>query len=253
MGPGGPHGREVRVNYLSYLFDPAHWTGSQGIPARLLEHLGYTVLTLLIALMIAVPIGAWIGHTGRGGFIVVGSANGLRALPTLGLLVLIVGATGLGLLGPITALVILAVPPILAGTYAGVRNVDPAVVDAARGMGMRGREVLLGVELPNALPLVLGGIRSSALQVISTATIAAYVALGGLGRYIIDGLAVRDYPQMIAGSLLVAVLAVAIDLLLAILQKLIVSPGLRAAPGPRRPRLVSASAVPSKPPAAPAA
>ena len=231
------------MNYLSYLFDPAHWTGSQGIPARLVEHLGYTVLTLLIALVIAVPIGAWIGHTGRGGFIVVGSANGLRALPTLGLLVLIVGATGLGLLGPITALVILAVPPILAGTYAGVRNVDPAIVDAARGMGMRGREVLLGVELPNALPLVLGGIRSSALQVISTATIAAYVALGGLGRYIIDGLAVRDYPQMIAGSLLVAVLAVAVDLLLAGLQKLIVSPGLRSAPGPRRLR-----AVPSKTP-----
>ena len=129
---------------------------------------------------------------------------------------------------------ILAVPPILAGTYAGVRNVDPAVVDAARGMGMGGRKVLLGVELPNALPLIMGGIRSSTLQVISTATIAAYVALGGLGRYIIDGLAVRDFPQMIAGSILVALLAVATDLLLAGLQKLIVSPGLRAAPGPRR-------------------
>ena len=196
------------MNVFSYLLDPAHWTGSQGIPVRLLEHLGYVVLTLLIALVIAVPIGAWIGHTGRGGFLAVGLANGLRALPTLGLLVLIVGATGLGLLGPITALVILAVPPILAGTYAGVRNVDPAVVDAARGMGMRGREVLLGVELPNALPLIIGGIRSSTLQVISTATIAAYVALGGLGRYIIDGLAVRDFPQMIAGSILVALLAV---------------------------------------------
>ena len=104
------------------------------------------------------------------------------------------GAAGLGLLGPITALVILAVPPILAGTYAGVRNVDSAVVDAARGMGMRGREVLLGVELPNALPLIIGGIRSSVLQVISTATIAAYVALGGLGRFIIDGLAVARLP-----------------------------------------------------------
>ena len=236
------------MNYLSYLFDPAHWTGSQGIPVRLVEHLYYTALTLLIALVIAVPIGAWIGHTGRGGFLVVGLANGLRALPTLGLLVLIVGATGLGLLGPITALVILAVPPILAGTYAGVRNVDPAVVDAARGMGMRGREVLLGVELPNALPLIIGGVRSSVLQVISTATIAAYVALGGLGRYIIDGLALRDFPQMIAGSILVALLAVAADLLLAGLQKLIVSPGLRAAPGPRRPRPVSAGAVPSKTP-----
>jgi osmoprotectant transport system permease protein len=184
-------------------------------------------------------VGAWIGHTGRGGVLVVGLANGLRALPTLGLLVLIVGATGLGLLGPITALVIMAVPPILAGTYAGVRNVDSAVVDAARGMGMREREVLLGVELPNALPLIIGGIRSAVLQVISTATIAAYVALGGLGRFIIDGLAVRDFPQMIAGSLLVAVLAVVVDLVLAGLQKLLVSPGLRAVQGPRRLRLVS--------------
>ncbi len=227
------------MSYLSYLFDPARWAGGQGIPVRLVEHLGYTALTLLIALVIAVPVGAWIGHTGRGGVLVVGLANGLRALPTLGLLVLIVGATGLGLLGPITALVIMAVPPILAGTYAGVRNVDSAVVDAARGMGMREREVLLGVELPNALPLIIGGIRSAVLQVISTATIAAYVALGGLGRFIIDGLAVRDFPQMIAGSLLVAVLAVVVDLVLAGLQKLLVSPGLRAVQGPRRLRLVS--------------
>jgi osmoprotectant transport system permease protein len=225
---------------FSYLFDPAHWTGTQGVPQRLVEHLGYTALTLLIALVIAVPLGAWIGHTNRGGFLVVGLANGLRALPTIGLLVLIVGATGLGLLGPITSLVILAVPPILAGTYAGVRNVDGAVVDAARGMGMRGREVLFGVELPNALPLIIGGIRSSVLQVISTATIAAYVALGGLGRFIIDGLAIRNFPEMIAGSVLVALLAIIADLLLAGLQRLLVSPGLRAAPsGPRRLRLVS--------------
>ena len=229
------------MNLFGYLFDPAHWSGAQGIPQRLVEHLGYTALTLLIALVIAVPAGAWIGHTGRGGFLVVGLANGLRALPTLGLLVLIVGATGLGLLGPITALVILAVPPILAGTYAGVRNVDPAVVDAARGMGMRGRDVLFGVELPNALPLIIGGIRSSVLQVISTATIAAYVALGGLGRFIIDGLAVRDFPQMIAGSILVALLAIVADLLLAGLQTLLVSPGLRSAPGPRRLRVVRSS------------
>ena len=227
------------MNVLSYLFDPANWSGGQGIPARLVEHLGYTALTLLIALVIAIPLGAWIGHTRRGGFLVVGLANGLRALPTLGLLVLIVGATGLGLLGPITALVLLAVPPILAGTYAGVRNVDSAVVDAARGMGMREREVLLGVELPNALPLIIGGIRSSVLQVVSTATIAAYVALGGLGRFIIDGLAIRDFPQMVAGSLLVALLAIVADLLLSGLQKLLVSPGLRAAPASRRLRLVT--------------
>jgi osmoprotectant transport system permease protein len=235
-------------SYLSYLLDPANWSGSGSIPQRFLEHLFYTVLTLLVSVVIAVPLGAWIGHTGRGGFLVVGLANGLRALPTLGLLVLLVVATGLGLLGPITALVILAVPPILAGTYAGVRNVDAAVVDAARGMGMREREVLLGVELPNALPLMLGGIRSSVLQVVSTATIAAYVSLGGLGRFIVDGLSLRDFPQMIAGSVLVALLAVVADLLLAGLQRLLVSPGLRAARGSRRPRAVAPT-----PDAAPAA
>jgi len=229
------------VTYFGWLLDPANWAGPQGVPQRLVEHLGYTALTLLIAIIIAVPLGAWIGHTGRGGFLVVGLANGLRALPTLGLLVLLVGAIGIGLLGPLIALVVLAVPPILAGTYAGVRNVDHAVVDAAKGMGMRGRDVLLQVELPNALPLIIGGIRSSLLQVISTATIAAFVALGGLGRFIVDGLAVRDFGQMVGGSLLVALLAIVSDLLLAALQKLLVSPGLQAAPaaGRRRLRLVS--------------
>lgn len=225
------------MNYLSYLFDAAHWSGSQGIPQRLVEHLGYTALTMLIALVIGVPLGAWIGHTGRGGFLAVGLANGLRALPTLGLLILLVTLIGLGITGPLIALVILAVPPILAGTYAGVRNVDSAIVDAARGMGMRGREILFQVELPNALPLIIGGVRSSVLQVISTATIAAYVALGGLGRFIIDGLAIRDFPQMVAGSVLVALLAIVADLLLAGLQKLLVSPGLQVAPAAGRRRL----------------
>jgi osmoprotectant transport system permease protein len=238
------------MNFLGWLFDPTHWTGATGVPQRLVEHLGYTALTLLIALVIAVPIGAWIGHTNKGGFLVVGLANGLRALPTLGLLVLLVGAIGIGLIGPLIALVVLAVPPILAGTYAGVRNVDGAIVDAAQGMGMRGRDVLFQVELPNALPLIIGGVRSAVLQVISTATIAAFVALGGLGRYIVDGLAVRDFSQMIGGSLLVAVLAIVADLLLAGLQKLLVSPGLQvaAAPGKRRLRV-----VPGRAPAAEAA
>jgi osmoprotectant transport system permease protein len=229
------------TGYFGWLFDPANWAGPQGVPQRLVEHLGYTALTLLISIVIAVPLGAWIGHTGRGGFLVVGLANGLRALPTLGLLVLLVGAIGIGLTGPLVALVVLAVPPILAGTYAGIRNVDNAVVDAARGMGMRGRDVLFQVELPNALPLIIGGVRSSVLQVVSTATIAAFVALGGLGRFIVDGLAIRDFGQMIGGSVLVALLAIVADLLLAGLQKLLVSPGLRVAPqvGKRRLRLVS--------------
>jgi osmoprotectant transport system permease protein len=229
------------TGYFGWLFDPVNWAGPQGVPQRLVEHLGYTALTLLISIVIAVPLGAWIGHTGRGGFLVVGLANGLRALPTLGLLVLLVGAIGIGLTGPLVALVVLAVPPILAGTYAGIRNVDNAVVDAARGMGMRGRDVLFQVELPNALPLIIGGVRSSVLQVVSTATIAAFVALGGLGRFIVDGLAIRDFGQMIGGSVLVALLAIVADLLLAGLQKLLVSPGLRVAPqvGKRRLRLVS--------------
>jgi len=239
------------MTIFGWLFDPAHWSGPTGVPQRLVEHLGYTALTLVIALVIAVPLGAWIGHTGKGGFLVVGLANGLRALPTLGLLVLLVGAIGIGLLGPLVALVVLAVPPILAGTYAGVRNVDPAIVDAAHGMGMRGRDVLFQVELPNALPLIIGGVRSAVLQVISTATIAAFVALGGLGRFIVDGLAIRDFGQMIGGSILVALLAIVADLLLAGLQKLLVSPGLQvgaAQPGRRRLR-----AVPGRAPAAEAA
>jgi osmoprotectant transport system permease protein len=238
------------MNVLGWLFDPTHWAGATGVPQRLVEHLGYTALTLVISIIIAVPLGAWIGHTGRGGFLVVGLANGLRALPTLGLLVLLVGAIGIGLIGPLVALVVLAVPPILAGTYAGVRNVDSAVVDAAQGMGMRGRDVLFQVELPNALPLIIGGIRSAVLQVISTATIAAFVALGGLGRFIVDGLAVRDFGQMIGGSLLVAVLAIVADLLLAGLQKLLVSPGLQAAAQSGRRRL---RAVPGRAPTAEAA
>lgn len=235
------------MSYFGWLFDPANWTGSGGIPARLAEHLGYVALAMIIALVIALPVGAWVGHTGRGGFLVVGSANALRALPTLGVLILLVTPFGLSIIGPLIALVVLAVPPLLAGTYAGVRNVDPAVVDAARGMGMRGGEVLWRVELPNALPLIIGGVRSAVLQVISTATIAAYVGLGGLGRYIFDGLAQRDFPQMIGGSLLVALLAIVVDLLLAALQKVVVSPGLQAVPrsGPRRLR-----AVPTNRPAA---
>jgi osmoprotectant transport system permease protein len=242
------------VSYFGWLFDPTNWAGSGGVPARLVEHLGYVALAMILALVIALPVGAWVGHTGRGGFLVVGSANALRALPTLGVLILLVTPFGLSIIGPLIALVVLAVPPLLAGTYAGLRNVDPAVVDAARGMGMRGREVLWRVELPNALPLIIGGVRSAVLQVISTATIAAYVGLGGLGRFIFDGLAQRDFPQMIGGSLLVALLAIVVDLLLAALQKIVVSPGLQVAPrGPRRLRAVATSRPAARPDAARAA
>jgi osmoprotectant transport system permease protein len=219
---------------LNWFADPANWSGPDGVPTRLAEHVFYTVLAVVIAAVIGIPVGLAVGHTHRGGFLIVGMANSLRALPTLGLLVLLVGFIGIGLGAPLIALVVLAVPPILAGTYAGVQAVDRAIVDAARGMGMSEREVLLRVELPNALPLVMGGVRSATLQVVSTATIAAFVSLGGFGRYIIDGLSVRNYAEMAAGSILVALLAVAADLLLAGVQRSIVSPGLRLPRAGRR-------------------
>jgi osmoprotectant transport system permease protein len=230
------------VNFFSlvaaWFADPANWSGTTGVPNRLVEHMQYCALAVAIAMIIAIPVGAFIGHTGRGRFLVVGVANGLRALPELGVLMLAVLVIGISLVSVVVALVVLAVPPLLAGTYAGVRNVDRAVVDAARGMGMREREVLLKVEMPNALPLVFGGLRSAMLQVIATATIAAFVSFGGLGRYLIDGLGVQDYTQMAAGAVLVAALALAVEAVLAGLQRLAVSPGLRDQ-SRRRPRPVS--------------
>jgi osmoprotectant transport system permease protein len=217
---------------LTWLFNGDHWSGPTGIPARILEHLGYTALTVLIAAVIAVPLGAIIGHTGKGTFLVAGLSNGLRALPELGLLTLLVLLTYVGLLPVVISLVVLALPPVLAGTYAGIRNVDRSVVDAARGMGMRESKILTQVELPNALPLILGGIRSATLQVIATATIAAYVSLGGLGRFVIDGNnagagSPDGYPQMAAGAIIIAVLALVIEGVLEVVQRIAVSPGLR--------------------------
>ncbi|GGM83380.1 glycine/betaine ABC transporter permease [Lentzea pudingi] len=210
-----------------WLFDPAHWSGTTGIPVRLLEHLGYTLLTLVIAALIAIPLGAFVGHTGKGGFVIVGLSNALRALPTTAVLILVVLWAGLGDFPVYVALVLLAIPPIMAGTYAGIRAVDPVTVDAARGVGMRESSVLLQVEIPNALPLIYGGFRGAALQVVATATIAAYTGAGGLGRFVFDGLALQDFGQMLAGAVLVALLAVLVDLGFAGLQRLTVSPGLR--------------------------
>lgn len=212
---------------FSYLFDAAHWSGPTGIPARIGEHLFYSVLALALGAVVAVPLGALIGHTRRGGFLVVGIANGMRALPELGLLTLLVLLMGIDLLPVTIALAVLAVPPLLAGTYSGVRNVDQGAVDAARGMGMREWQILFKVEIPNALPLILGGLRASALQVIATAAVAAYVSFGGLGRFLIDGLKSLDYSQMAAGAILVALLALAVEGLLALVQRAVVSPGLR--------------------------
>ena len=217
---------------VDFLTDSAHWSGSDGIPHRLLEHLGYSFVALLFVLLIGLPLGLYVGHTGRGALAIAGTANALRALPTFGLLIFVVIALSgvlpgsIAYLGPsILVLVVLGIPAVLSNTYAGVQSVDPAARDAAKGMGMTGTQVLWRVEVPNALPLILSGIRSAILQIVATATIAAYVSLGGLGRFIIDGRAQRDYPQMAAGAVLVGLLAVTLDLLMAGLQVLVVSPG----------------------------
>jgi osmoprotectant transport system permease protein len=229
-GDGAVIGRIV-----DFLADPASWQGPEGIPARLVEHLAYSAVAVLIGLAIALPLGLLIGHTGKGTTLVAGLANSLRALPTIGLLIFFVvlisphvhGKGDTAYLVPSEiVLVLLAVPPILSNTYAGVQNVDPAARDAAVGMGMSGRQVLLRVELPCALPLIMSGLRSAVLQVIATATIAAYVSLGGLGRLVFDGQAQQLYPKMVTGALLVAALAMVTDLLLALLQRVIVSRGL---------------------------
>jgi osmoprotectant transport system permease protein len=231
-------GGAMSADVITWLNDPAHWRDTRsfaGIPTQVFDHLRYSVIALAIALAIALPLGLAIGHTGRGSFIVAG-VNAVRAIPGVGLLVLLAviisphfyGRTDLGYLIPAEiVLVVIAVPPILANTYAGVQNVDPAVRDAAAGMGMTGVQVLRRVELPCSLPLIFSGVRSATLQVIATATIASYLPLlGGLGRFIYDGFHQQDYPQMISGGVLVAVLAVVVDLLLALIQQCAVSRGI---------------------------
>ncbi len=223
-------------NVIGWLNDPAHWHGfgaTAGITSQLKFHIFLVGAALIMAVVIAVPLGLLIGHTGKGkSFISI--ANAIRSIPSIGLLILLVviiaphyyGRTQTGYIIPTEiVLVLLAIPPILAGTYAGVENVDPAVRDAAYGMGMKGHQVLFRVELPNCLPLVFSGVRSAALQLIATATIASFVTLGGLGRFIYDGLAQRDFPQMISGGLLVAALALFVDLVLSIIQRFTVSRG----------------------------
>ncbi|MDL5157144.1 ABC transporter permease [Actinomycetospora termitidis] len=211
---------------VAWFSAPAQWSASTGIPARLLQHLGYTALAVLVGAVIAVPLGLYIGHTGRGRLLVVGLANGLRALPELGVLVLFVLLIGLGLTPVVLALMLLAIPPLLAGTYSGISGVDPAAVDAARGIGMTESQILFQVELPNALPLMVAGLRTAVLQVVATATIAAFVSLGGLGRYIVDGQAQRDFTQMAGGAILVALLAIVLEVALQGLQRA-VTPGTR--------------------------
>jgi osmoprotectant transport system permease protein len=210
------------------------WFGLPGVPSLILQHLWYALPPALAAILAAVPPGLWLGHTGRGGLVAINLANTGRAIPSFGLLLIAFLLFGLGVWPIWIALFALAVPPILTNTYVGLRQVDPDVRDAARGMGLRGREVLLRVELPLAVPVLLAGIRTSTVQVVATATLGAWAGLGGLGAPIRAGLAQNIFAnpnaraQALTGSIVVAVLAVAVEAVLATVERRVTPAGVRA-------------------------
>jgi osmoprotectant transport system permease protein len=217
---------------LAWLADPAHWQGSDGIPVRVLEHLELSGAALLVAGAIALPLGLLIGHTGRGAFLAINLANVGRAIPSIAILGLALPFTiqifhQLEFWPTFITLVVLGVPPILTNAYVGIREVDPELREAARGMGMNPLQLLSGVELPIALPVVVAGVRTAALQIVATATLGAWVAEGGLGRYIFDGLDRQEYDRMFVGALLVIALALTVDAVFGALERRLISPGIR--------------------------
>lgn len=219
------------MSFLSYAWNwlkqPQQWHGPGGIPVRILEQLGYTALALVVAALIAIPLGIMIGHTGRGALLVVNVANAWRAIPTLALLVLLVIWLGFSVLAWLIPLVVLGIPPILVNVYEGVAGVDPELRDAARGMGMTPWEQVRKVEVPVAMPLIVLGLRTGAIFVVATATIAAYIGLGGLGRYIIDGLATNNYAEVAGGAFFVVLLALAVQAFFVGVRRVVVPKGLR--------------------------
>lgn len=215
-----------------WLTDPAHWSGSDGIPNRVAEHVLLSAVSTACAALLALPLAVYLGHTRRFNFAAINIANVGRALPSLALLAFalpIAFALGLGLgfWPTLIALVPLGLPPMLTNALTAVREVDMDVVDAARGMGMGDLQVLREVELPIAAPLIIAGVRNSAVAIVATATLGAIVAGGGLGRYIVDGLARQEYPRLFVGALLVALLAIATELAFGLFERLVVSAGVR--------------------------
>ncbi|MFT2706327.1 ABC transporter permease [Clavibacter zhangzhiyongii] len=231
------------LDAIGLILDPSRWSGTGGFAAGLRDHLWYTFLAIALASVVAVPAGLYIGHTGKGRNVAVGLSGGLRALPTLGVLVILGLFFGIGLTGPIVTFAILGIPPLLAGVYAGVQAVDRATIDAARAVGLTEWQILGRVEIPLALPLIISGFRASTLQVISTVTLGAYLGLGGLGPYIFTGLTTRNFPLMLTGAILVTALALVVDAVFAIVQRLVIPRGVVAAAG-RTPDSARASSRP---------
>lgn len=209
-----------------WLTDPANWQGSDGIPNRIFEHVWYSLAATAVAVAIALPVGLALGHTGRGGQLAINVSNVGRAIPSFGIIILAFILAGIGFIPVLIALVALAIPPIITNSYVGIRAVDPEIREAAAGMGMTGAQILRRAELPVAMPLVMAGIRTSAVQVVATATLAAVIGLGGLGRYIISGFSQQDTPQVLGGAILVALLSLATEAGLGAVQRAVVSKGL---------------------------
>jgi osmoprotectant transport system permease protein len=232
------------VDVARWFADPAHWQGSGGVPARIVEHVSLSVWPVVLAAAVALPTGVLLGHVRRGAFLAISAANVGRALPSFAVLVVGVPISiklGLGLSywPAFAALFLLAIPPILTNAYTGVREVDPGTVESSRGMGLTEEQILRRIEVPMALPVIVTGLRVSAVQVVATATLAALIGGGGLGRYIIDGLATRDIVQVFAGAVLVAALSVATEGFFSLLERVLVSPGIA-----RRSRLADLSQAP---------
>jgi osmoprotectant transport system permease protein len=223
---------------IQWLADPANWQGANGIPARLEEHVALSGASLLVSALFALPLGLYIGHTGRFSWLVVSSANAWRALPSFAVIGLLVPFTtvidpnlGFTLYPTLIAMIILAGPPLLVNSYQGVASVDRDLVEAARGMGMRERQILTGVEIPIALPVIGTGIRLAAVQVVATATLGSIFGFGGLGRYIILGNDNHNNGEQFGGVVLVAALALVTFGLFAAIERRLVSPGLSARTG----------------------
>jgi osmoprotectant transport system permease protein len=228
---------------LEWFANPAHWNGSDGIPHRLIEHVQLSAESVAIGALIALPIGIALGHYGRFGNLAINISNVGRAVPSFAILVIAFQVFGLGDFPIVLSLTALAIPPMLTNSYVALREVDPDVKDAARGMGFRELAQLLRVELPLAVPLVMAGVRTSAVQVVATATLAALIAGGGFGRYIIDGLAQQDYTKLFAGAVLVALLAGATELSLSGLERLLVPRGIRLLKAPAAQRATTFKAA----------
>ena len=219
------------MNYLEstvdYILDAGHWTGATGLGVLTAQHVGYSLLGVGVSAIVGLPLGWWVGHTGRGRGLAVAVSGAVRALPTLGLITLFGLVLGIGLRAPLLALVILALPSVLAGAYTGIEAADQVAVDGARASGMSEAQVLTRVEIPLGAPQLVGGLRSASLQVIATATLAAYTGAGGLGSLMFLGLKTQEYTMMLVASLLVVVLALVSEAVFSTVQRAVAPAGTR--------------------------